>query len=259
VTAKVTAAAKPKKAPAPAKAKSTTTKAKTATKKTTTKAKSAKPAAKHAVPDAHQLHLAHLAHLKAIGKAGFAVGDLLPVCSAQALAQSLRLAGERVSDDEVLELHYRAGGTDGEPVSIGEALAAAALFGLAGCRLVAADLVEDLESALCGAGSFENVLRRPAMLFDPPGDLFASDFHGLILRIDVPGPHAVLATADGWWSWGELYSPWRCNVSAAWAVSWEAGRDLNPAASPSRSLGSALTMPVGSELPASPLILGAAA
>jgi hypothetical protein len=42
----------------------------------------------------------------------------------------------------------------------------------------------------------------------------------LILGVDRPGPHAVLATADGWWSWGELYSPWPAAIEAAWAVSW---------------------------------------
>jgi hypothetical protein len=36
----------------------------------------------------------------------------------------------------------------------------------------------------------------------------------------VPGPHAVLATRDGWWSWGELFTPWPARVSEAWAVSW---------------------------------------
>jgi hypothetical protein len=234
MTAKVTAAAKPKKAAAPAKAKTTTTKAKTATKKTTTKAKSAKPAAKHAVPDAHQLHLAHLAHLKAIGKAGFAIGDLLPVCSAQALAQSLRLAGQRVSDDEVLELHYLAGGSADEMVSVGDALAAAARFGLAGCRpaLLSGSGLDaasgparpedpsvppgvglECDSAALGAAS--RLAPPPAGSALQPGSSWSQ-----ILLIDVPGPHAVLATADGWWSWGELLSPWPARVSEAWAVSW---------------------------------------
>lgn len=45
----------------------------------------------------------------------------------------------------------------------------------------------------------------------------------LILGVDLPGPHAVLATADGWWSWGELHCP--CEfpdavIEEAWAVSW---------------------------------------
>ena len=44
----------------------------------------------------------------------------------------------------------------------------------------------------------------------------------LILGVDLPGSHAVLATADGWWSWGELYCP--CEfpdavIEEAWAVS----------------------------------------
>jgi hypothetical protein len=42
----------------------------------------------------------------------------------------------------------------------------------------------------------------------------------MILRVDVPGPPAVLATPGGWWSWGELFDPWPCRVEEAWAVSW---------------------------------------
>jgi hypothetical protein len=64
----------------------------------------------------HVEHEAHLAHLKAIGKAvtvkatpakpakAFAVGDWLPVCSFEAVAMSLRLAGQPVHGDEVAEL-----------------------------------------------------------------------------------------------------------------------------------------------------------
>jgi hypothetical protein len=219
VTAKVTAAAKPKKAAAPAKAKSTTTKAKTATKKTTTKAKSAKPAAKHSVPDAHQKHVAHEKVLAA--RAGFAVGDLLPVCSSQALAQSLRLAGQRVSDDEVLELHYRAGGSADEMVSIGEALAAAALFGLAGCHPVSEEAGPGRMAAVAGLrpGAYVTADRSASGWLPMPPARTAKN-SALILHVNVPGPHAVLATRDGWWSWGELYSPWPARVSEAWAVSW---------------------------------------
>ena len=44
----------------------------------------------------------------------------------------------------------------------------------------------------------------------------------LILGLALPAPHAVLATADGWWSWGELHCP--CEfpdavIEEAWAVS----------------------------------------
>jgi hypothetical protein len=48
--------------------------------------------------------------------------------------------------------------------------------------------------------------------------------HALILGIDLPGPHAVLAAADGWWSWGELHCP--CEwpdavIEEAWALTWQ--------------------------------------
>lgn len=47
---------------------------------------------------------------------------------------------------------------------------------------------------------------------------------GLILGVDLPGPHAVLATPDGaWWSWGEPYDPaaWPdAVIEEAWEVRW---------------------------------------
>lgn len=177
--------------------KHATSTAKSGTKHTP--AKSAKPAtAKAKAPAKVTTKATQASPAKA---AGFAVGDLLPVCSAQALAQSLRLAGQRVTDDDVLELHYRAGGSAGDPVSIADALAAAVQFGLAGIRPVTWDCV------------------KPAI--DITGFSHLAIAIGMcILHVDVPGPHAVLATADGWWSWGELYSPWPCRVSEAWAVSW---------------------------------------
>ena len=30
---------------------------------------------------------------------------------------------------------------------------------------------------------------------------------GLVLGVDLPGPHALLTTPDGWWSWGEPCDP----------------------------------------------------
>ena len=126
--AKVTTAAKPA-APAKPAAKTTTAKtAKTSTVKTTTTAKSAKTSAKTTATKSTTA--------KTTATTAFAVGDLLPVCAAEALAQSLRLAGQRVTDDELLELHYRAGGSADVPVSVGSVLDAAALAGLAGCRPV---------------------------------------------------------------------------------------------------------------------------
>ncbi len=147
----------------------------------------------------------HTHHAKA---AGFAIGDLLPVCAVEALAVSLRLAGQRVSDDEVLELHHLAGGSAVVPVSVEAALAAAARFGLAGCRPVFEEVMPP-DPSRC--------LLSPMQLPDLSARVSRA---GLVLHVDVPGPHAVLATPGGWWSWGELWSPWPCRVEAAWAVSW---------------------------------------
>ena len=226
---------------------------KTASKKASA---TASASAKHTAHLAHVAHVAHLAHLAATGKSvtvkakaavpakatkavAFGIGDWLPVCGIEALAQSLRLAGQPVHGDEVAELWHLLG-EPAEGVPVGEALAAAALFGLAGCRPawdVAAPGAEGLESwradelfhvgvdrpgvelaAAFGAGAV-GVVKLPVLDGPVVAERVARG-HGLILRIDVPGPHAVLATADGWWSWGELYSPWPCRVEAAWAVSW---------------------------------------
>ena len=199
----------------------------------------------------------HATHAK--GR-GFALAsDLLPVCSLEAVAQSLRLLGQSVADDEVAWLWELCGS---RVLSIPEALEAAVRFGLAGCRpALAAGEVRDL-NALGGGfeggvgelvgngpdllGSFGVV---PQVLLDarvglddqpgwpPAGDALgarglvgADGFgirvaadeasHSLILGVDRPGPHVVLATADGWWSWGELYDPWPCHIEEIREVSW---------------------------------------
>ena len=154
----------------------------------------------------------HAHHAKAVG---FAVGDLLPVCSFEALAMSLRLAGAAVSDDDMLGLWHLAGERE---VSIAEALAAAARFGLAGFRPQWFEIQRDLDvgkrrDALLGFWGDPPVIRESA-------DVDPAYIHALILGVDLPGPHAVLATPDGWWSWGQLWSPWTRAVSEAWAVSW---------------------------------------
>lgn len=157
---------------------------------------------------------------------GLAIGDLLPVCAAEALAISLRLAGRRVSDDEVEELHWLAGGCEDQAVSIEDALAAAARFGLAGWRVVQQGHVGPVDTeALCGkvrvaCGELgvdprEGLVKTASQL---SGESFC---HALILGVDVPGPHCVLATPDGWWSWGELHAPWPCRVEEAWVVAWQ--------------------------------------
>ena len=174
----------------------------------------------------------HATHAKATG---LAVGDWLPVCAFEAVAQSLRLAGQPVHGDEVAELWHLLGERP-EGVPVGEALAAAALFGLAGYRPRFAPFlpqflprVDQVTPALPQGGREGNDVHAGKESADCPADLGPA--HGLILRIDVPGPHAVLATASGWWSWGELHAPWPCRVSEAWAVSWtdeKTARGLSP-------------------------------
>lgn len=195
------------------------------------------PATHHAA--GHKVHAkgTHAHHAKA---AGFAVGDLLPVCALEAVARSLRLAGQPVGDDEVEHL-WELLGAPAEGVSVGEALAAAALLGLGGAGpgrvhpvqlpLLSAAMVRPGYRQVYGAvqapqfpvlAPVVDWAAVPALCgeFARMTGYPASGGGALILRIDVPGPHAVLATADGWWSWGELHDPWPCRVEEAWAVSW---------------------------------------
>jgi hypothetical protein len=166
---------------------------------------------------------------------GCAVGDLLPVCSFEAVAMSLRLLGQPVPDDEVAWLWELCGSRE---VSIAEALDA---FGRAGV----VDELKVLPLAVQHCGELHALQGRQAdglddvavalldrdapfgaVLHDSHGgDVGRGDaasvlVHGLILGVDSPGPHAVLATPGGWWSWGQLYDPWPCRIEEAWAVSW---------------------------------------
>lgn len=139
----------------------------------------------------------HAKHAKAVG---FAVGDLLPVCAFEAVAQSLRLAGQPVHDDEVAWLWELSGRRE---LSIPEAL-----------RMFSSTQRRGTIVPPSGGLSYSSRIWRS------PSRIISSWSTSLILGVDVPGPHAVLATPDGWWSWGELYDPWPCTVSEAWAVSW---------------------------------------
>ena len=200
-------------------------------------------ASKKHQPDAHQKHLAHLAsehtahlaHLKHIGKApakkrGLALGDAVACCAAEALAASLRLAGDSVADRDVLTLHRLSGADDDAGGTILAALEAAGEYGLAGFRPV------DYRPAECGRdllgrrGEIGQAIdgflecpagyRQPARDYAPFPVIHAAS---VILGVELPGPHTVLATPDGWWSWGELYDPagWPdAVIEEAWAVSW---------------------------------------
>jgi hypothetical protein len=154
---------------------------------------------KGATAHGHHVHTVarHPSHPKA---RGLALGEGVACCSAEALAASLRLAGGAVSDDDVLELHWRAGGTADGGVSILAALEAAAKYGLAGYRPAKVQL------------------SAPKLGSSGPGFNFPC-----ILGLELPGPHAVLAEPGRWWSWGERYDPSDfpgAVVEECWAVAW---------------------------------------
>ena len=46
---------------------------------------------------------------------------------------------------------------------------------------------------------------------------------GLVLGVDLPGPHAVLTVPGGWWSWGDLYDPADfpdAVIEEGWEITW---------------------------------------
>lgn len=145
----------------------------------------------------------------------------LGLCAARAVAESLRLSlGVCLTHDDVLGLHWAAGGDRNVGASILEALTV--VRRQAGFRPV---LAEDL-------------LNYPALPFgqlsrnwrDPDLDeidhcIGAGVAHPLILGLDLPWgePHAVTYDPrDGtWWSWGEPYGPEDfpgAVIEEAWAV-----------------------------------------
>lgn len=165
---------------------------------------------KGATAAGHHVHAVakHPHHAKA---RGLALGDSLPVCAAQALAASLRLAGQPVGDDDVAQLWELTGARE-DGASIQATLAAAARFGLAGCRPVLYRPV----------GGFGVAATRPVAVAGLD-ELLRVHAHGLVLGVELPGAHTVLATAGGWWSWGDLHDPAQfphALIEECWAVSW---------------------------------------
>lgn len=184
--------------------------------------KHVKPAHAHhkaATGHAHKHHKAHKHHhiaKKHKGQVhrGLAIGDAAACCAAEALAASLRLAGLSVADEDVLALYFNTARHPDEGASIEETLEAAWLYGLGGVRPASHDQISLPLGQLHAAALGEL------------DELAARGFHGgsLILGVDLPGPHTVLATPDGWWSWGELWCPW-CEfpdavIEEAWEVAW---------------------------------------
>lgn len=145
----------------------------------------------------HQLVLAHKAkvakahhHAKAKTHGAPLDPDGVPCCVAQAVAESLYLAtGVRVSDEDILALHWAAGGSEDTGTTVPDVLEAAQARALSGYR--------------------------PHLA---PGAAVP-----VIVAMDLPGgqSHTVVADGDGWWSWGERYQP-RTDVviTGTWAVRW---------------------------------------
>lgn len=150
----------------------------------------------------------HQSHAK-----GLAVvpGDVA-CCVSEALAASLRHLqppGLSITAADVLALHRAAGADDERGAPILAVLEAASELTLAGFRPV-----------------FEEVMpNAPGHNDSRHAELgLRASRAGLILGVDLPGPHTVLATPEGWWSWGELFCPW-CDfpdavIDEAWEVSW---------------------------------------
>jgi len=197
--------------------------------------KHVKPAHAHhkaATGHHHKHHKAHKHHHvakkhKGMVHRGLALGDAVACCAAEALAASLRLSGIPVTDADVLALHRLSGADDDAGGPIQAVLEAASGFGLAGVRLYdAAELVGEAVQPL--RGDVEQPAWHPeaAHIAMPASRPEGLPVHraSLILGVDLPGPHTVLATPDGWWSWGELHCPW-CDfpdavIEEAWEVAW---------------------------------------
>ena len=130
-------------------------------------------------------------------KRQLALGEGVACCAAEALAASLRLLGVPVGDGDVLDLYWRTAADPDAGASILATLEAAERYGLAGIRPV----------------SWQPVKVPDFMPADIPA----------LLGVDLPGPHAVLATPDGWHSWGGLYDPAvfpDAVIEEAWEVTW---------------------------------------
>lgn len=142
-------------------------------------------------------------------------------CMVEALAMSLRLQGFRVTGDDVLDLFWRAGGDVDEGLPIAAGLEAAQRFGLAGVR----PSWRELDGAQDGpAPRAAGGLGYPGRLrggYRPDGHLGDRDL--LIIGVELPGPHTLLAANGRLWSWGEPFDPaaWPdAVIEEAWAISW---------------------------------------
>jgi hypothetical protein len=171
--------------------------------------KHAKASAKHAhnkpkhnpkkQPAAHHHHQKQHVHVVARPgrkpmKRGLPAAGGVSCCAAEAVAQTLRLAGGSVSAADILALYYRTAGGPDSGASIWETLEAAYRWGLAGVKPLG---------------------------YGPVGETVGDG--AVILGVDLPGDHAVVADSGRWWSWGTAWPlsafP-AATVAEAWEISW---------------------------------------
>ena len=87
-------------------------------------------------------------------------------------------------------------------------------------------LIPDALEALAALGlitGFDPADLEEVMPYGPLAASICETRAGLILGVDLPGPHAVLADGGWWWSWGEPYDPAAfpdAVIEEAWAVTW---------------------------------------
>jgi hypothetical protein len=180
------------------------------------------------------------------------------LCSAAAVARSLILAGGSVSAADVLGLYYRVADGPDAGASIWEMLAAAYRYGIGGVKPLWFEpspvVVLDGATGPGGLGFFEPEQCEPhpaPLAFLPPATQITpgaaaelpplpvgwlgavplgvvASAHGtkrssVILGVDLPGDHAVVADSGQWWSWGTAWPlsafP-AAQVFEAWAVAW---------------------------------------
>jgi hypothetical protein len=157
-----------------------------------------------------------VSHKPVVKRRKWSPDEGVALCSARAVAESLRIAlGPVVSDSAVLTLHAYAGGTENTGTSILAALEAAQSSSWFG--------------GITSVVSAKNFLSTSSQDAHVSGSLMASS---VILGLDLPWgePHAVTYDPrDGtWWSWGQPYSPADfpgAVIEEAWAVSWAQGGD----------------------------------
>jgi hypothetical protein len=163
-----------------------------------------KPAAHKKAATAHKQTARRTAlTAKAAHARALSVGDV-SCCSADALAASLRLAGWPVTAADVLALYRLTADCADAGASIVATLDAAYVFGLAGVRPV----------------SFAAVTCECVNLVIP---ITGFTHPSLILGVDLPGRHTVLAAGGRWLTWGRWYDPagWPdAVIEEAWEVCW---------------------------------------